>query len=160
MQHVERFESRDDDRLVIIARDEIIRFRTDDHADVARADERVELEIARIEDRPQRRDDRNVVAEDGKVADALALGLQDGERGRGRGRLEAECEEHDLSVGILAREGERIERRVDHPDVRAVAFRLQQRLLGTRDAHRVAEGREDHLGPLGDRDAVVDATHR
>jgi len=39
-------------------------------------------------------------------------------------------------------------------------FRFQQALARTGYPHGVAEGREDHFGPLGERDAIVHAAHR
>ena len=61
---------------------------------------------------------------------------------------------------IGARERERVHRRIDHADVGAVGLGLQQALSRARHAHRVAEGGEDDLRMLGDRDAIVDASHR
>ena len=62
--------------------------------------------------------------------------------------------------GLRARELERVERRVDHAHVGAARLRLEQRAAPAGHAHHVAEGREDHLRPLGERDRVVDAAHR
>ena len=122
--------------------------------------EAVEIEVRAFEDRLDRRHDGDVVAEHREIGDAFALGLQHGQRGRRHRRLEAEAEEHDLAVGVLAGDVERIHRRIDHADIGAVGLGLQQALLRARHAHGVAEGGEDHLRPLGDGDAIVDAAHR
>ena len=95
--------------------------------DVPGADEAVELQVGRVEQRAQRRHDRDVVAEAGEVPYALGL------RARisvsavdGRGRLEADREEHDLALGVLAGDRQRVQRRVDHPHVGARGLGLQQ----------------------------------
>ena len=70
------------------------------------------------------------------------------------------AEEDHLSVGILAGERERIERRVHDPHVSALGLGLEQALLRARHPERIAEGREDDLRPLGQGHAVVDPAHR
>src|SRR5579862_7087480 len=49
---------------------------------------------------------------------------------------------------------------IDHAHVAAFALGLEQALLRARHAHRVAEGGEDDVRDLGQRHAVVDASHR
>jgi hypothetical protein len=127
---------------------------------MARADEPVEPKIGVLEQRLEGRHDGDVIAEHGEVLDALGLGLQDGERGARHGGLEAEAEEHDLPLGMPAREPERIQRRVDDPHVGALRLGLQQTLARAWHAHGVAEGRENDLGPLRQRHAVVDPAAR
>ena len=51
----------------------------------------------------------------------LGLGALERQRRRRRRRLEPDREEHDLAVGVLARDPQRVERRVDHPHVGALA---------------------------------------
>ena len=123
-------------------------------------DEAVQLQARRVEDRLQRRADRHVVAERGEVLDALGPRAQQRDRGRRRRRLEADREEDHLAVGVATRELERVERRIDHAHVGTARLRLEQRAAAAGHAQHVAEGREDHLGPLGERDRVVDAAHR
>ena len=60
-----------DDRLAVVGGDELERPRADDGRDVARADEAVEAQVGRVEQRAQRRHDRHVVADAGEVRDAL-----------------------------------------------------------------------------------------
>ena len=62
LQDVERLEPRDHDRAAIVGWDEAKRPRADDRADVAGADEAVEPQVGRLEQRAQRRHDRDVVA--------------------------------------------------------------------------------------------------
>ena len=121
---------------------------------------RVDAQPGRLEDRAQRRLDRDVVAEDGEVRRSLGACSQQRHRGRRRRRLEADREEDDAPVGQLRGERERVERRVDHAHVRAAGLRLEQRAAAARDAHHVAEGRERDAGLLGEGDRVVDAAHR
>jgi len=52
---------------------------------VAGAEEPIELEVRRIEDRLHRRDDGDVVAEDEEVTKSFRLGAEQGQRGRGCG---------------------------------------------------------------------------
>ena len=61
-----------DDRLALVARDPLVGPAADHRRDVAGPDERVEPHVGRIEDRADGRDDRDVVAEDREVRDALA----------------------------------------------------------------------------------------
>jgi hypothetical protein len=126
---------------------------------VAGADEAVEGEIGRFEQGLERRHDGDVVAEDREVWGALGLGLEHGERRARHGGLEAEAEEDDLALRMAAGEGERIERRVDDAHIRPLGLGLHQALPRARDAHGVAEGGEEDLGPLGERHAVVDPAH-
>ncbi len=114
----------------------------------------------RLEDRAQRRLDRDVVAEHGEVRRLLRAGPEQRHGGRRRGGLEADREEDDLPVGQRRGERERVERRVDHPHVRAARLRLEQRPAATRHAHHVAERGQGDAGLLGEGDRVVDAPHR
>ena len=97
-----RLEARDDDRLAVVGGDELEGPRADDGRHVARADEAVEAQVGRVEQRAQRRHDRHVVAHAREVRDALGLGALERQRGRRRRRLEADREEDDLAVGVLA----------------------------------------------------------
>ena len=81
-------------------------------------------------------------------------------RGRRRGRLEPDGEEHDLAVGVLDGDAQRVERRVDEADVGAARLGLEQVAVAAGHAHHVAEGREDHARRLGHGDGVVDPAHR
>ena len=69
-------------------------------------------------------------------------------------------EEHDVAVGVLDGDAQRVERRVDEPDVGAAGLGLEQVPVAARDPHHVAERREDDAGRLGDGDGVVDPAHR
>ncbi len=81
LQDVQRFESGDHQRLAVVTGDERVGRAADHHADVAGAEEAVERELRRVEDRLDRRDDGDVVAEHREVVDVLGLGAQHGERG-------------------------------------------------------------------------------
>src|SRR6516164_4878960 len=140
MEHVQRLESGDDDRLSILLGDEFVRCVADHHAHMARPQKTIELEFGRIEDRLDRRDDRDVIAEKGKVRNTLGLGTQHC-HGRARHcRFEAQCEEHDLLVPIFLRDAQGIERRIDHADICALALGLQETLLGPRTIEREVIG--------------------
>ena len=100
LQDVERLEPGDHDRLAVVGRDELERPRADDGRDVPRADEPVQAQVRRLEQRPQRRHDRHVRAHDREVRDALGAGALERQRGRRRGRLEPDREEDDLASGF------------------------------------------------------------
>ena len=101
-----------------------------------------------------------MVADAGEVV--LPLGPRAPERQRRRRgrRLKADREEHHLTVGVLARDPQRIQRRVHHPHVGPLGLGFQQRLLRPRDAQHVAKAGEDHALVTRDRDPVVDPAHR
>ena len=84
-----------------------------------------------------------------KFSSALGPRALERQRGRGRGRLEPDREEHDLAVGVLLGDPQRVERRVDHPDVGAGGLGVEQAAVRSRDAHHVAEAGEDHAVARG-----------
>ena len=67
---------------------------------MAGADERVNAHVRRIEDCADRRDDRYVIAEDGKIVDALSLGSQKRQRGRRSRGLKSDGKKHHVLVRI------------------------------------------------------------
>jgi hypothetical protein len=77
---------------------------------VSGPDEAVEPQVGRLEQRAQRRDDRDVVAVDEEVGGRLALRPDERQRGRGGGGLEADGEEDDVPIRVLLRDPERVER--------------------------------------------------
>ncbi len=68
LQDVQRLEARDHDRLAVVGGDELERPRADDRRDVAGADEAVQAQVGRLQQRAQRRHDRDVAADAGEVA--------------------------------------------------------------------------------------------
>jgi len=92
---------------------------------MAWTEEAVEPQIRAVENRLDRRHDRDVIAKDREVPDPLRLGLQDRQRGRRHRRLETEAEEDDLAARIGARQRESVHRRIDHPHVGPVGLSLQ-----------------------------------
>ena len=96
-----------------------------------------------------------------KFVDALRLRALQRQRGRGRGRLEADREEDDLAVGVLAARSA-ARRAASRPSARRRprAFASSSVPSRARDAQHVAEAGEDHAGLVRDRDPVVDAAHR
>ena len=149
LQDVQRLEAGDRDRLAVVGGDELERPRADDRRDVARTDEAVEPQVGRLEQRPQRRHDRDVAAHAGEVLDALGPRALQRQRGRRRGRLEPDREEHHLAVGVLLGDPQRVQRRVDHADVGARGLGLEQAAVRARHPHHVAEAGEDHARRCG-----------
>ena len=74
--------------------------------------------------------------------------------------LEADCEEDDVAVGVLACQAQRVEWRVDHSHVGPARLCVEQRPVGRGHAQHVGKGREDHSVLLGNRDRVVLAARR
>src|SRR5215468_2600480 len=103
LQNVERLEARNDERLAVFARHELVDARADYRADVAGADEAFQLQVGRIEQRLQRGHDHDVVAEDAEITDALFRGGHHGQGGRRRGRFESEREEDHFAIRIPLR---------------------------------------------------------
>ena len=95
-----------------------------------------------------------------KLVTPRLAGLEQRERRRRRRRLEPDGEEHDVAVGRLDRDPQRVERRVHEAHVGALGLGLQEVAVAAGDAHHVAERREDDARCLGDGDRVVDPAHR
>src|ERR1700729_1741474 len=72
LEQIQRLEARGNDWLTLIPRNPLIRPTTDHRRDMSRSNESVETHIWRIEDGPDRGDDRDVIAEDRKITDALS----------------------------------------------------------------------------------------
>jgi hypothetical protein len=67
-----------------------------------------------------------------KFASRSARARKERERRRRRGGLEADREEHHLALRVLARDPQRVERRVDHAHVGAARLRVEQRAVAAR----------------------------
>ena len=101
-----------------------------------------------------------MIAEHGKVPDALSSGAQDRRRCRGGRGLKPEREEHNVLLRMLPCHFERIERGIDHANPGASCLRVEERAASTRYAQRVPEGRKDDVPLLCEKSGVVDAAHR
>src|ERR1700731_2297528 len=139
--------------------DKAVWLRADHHAHMSRPQKSVDLKLGAVENGLDGWDDGDVIAEQGKIVDALALRLENRERRRWHRGFEPEPEEDNLLLRIEAREFERVEGGIDHAHISAPGFRLQQALLRARHPHRITEGCEDHARRLGKRDAIVDPPH-
>ena len=133
--------------------------RADHHAHMSRPQKSVDLKLGAVENGLDGRDNGDVVAEQRKIVDALALRLENRERRRWHRSFESEPEEDNLLLRIKAREFERVEGGVDHAHISASGFRLQQALLRARHPHGVPERCEDHARRLGKRDTIIDPPH-
>ena len=118
------------------------------------------MQVGRVQDRLDRRNDGDVIAEQREIPHALLPRLDDRHGGTRHRGLETQAEEYNLPIRMLPRDRQRIERRVDHAHIRAVGLGLQQALARSRHPHRVAERGEDHLRPFGQCHAVINAPHR
>ncbi|MPM94816.1 hypothetical protein SDC9_141964 [bioreactor metagenome] len=147
LHHVERLKPGDDHRLSVLLGEEFIGPAADDRRHVRRADEAVErhgtplTHFRRFEDAGDRRRRQHVAAEDREVLQTERGGLLDCYCGGRRRRFEADGEEDDLFVRVLLRQCHGVGTRIDHADVTALRFRLQQRqAVGSRHAQAVAVG--------------------
>ena len=127
---------------------------------VARPEEPRQPQVGRFQDRLDRRDDRDVVAEHAEVLHAERARPHQRHRGGRRRGFEADREEHDVTIGVVDRDLECVERRVHESHVGAARLRLDEVALGTGHPHHVAERREDDAGLFGQPHRVVDAPHR
>ena len=129
-------------------------------AHVPGREERLHPAHRRGHDRLDRRWHADVADQQAEVLDAELLGLVDRHRVGRRGGLEADAEEDHLLVGVVPREVERVERRVDDAHVAAGALDPEQVLLAAGHAQHVAERAEDHVGPRRDLQRLVDDLER
>jgi integrase len=106
-----------------------------------------------------RRNDGDMIAEHGKIVDALGLGSHQRQRGRRSRSLEPDGEKHDVLLGIEASQFQRVGWRIHDADVHPAGFVLERAALGPRNAHHVAEGGEDYVGLLRNGQAIVNAPH-
>ena len=90
--------------------------------DVARQDERVHLELRLVDDGLERAGHVLVSAEHAEVLEAGRGRALDGHGHQRRGGFEAHAHEHDLAIGVLLGQSERVQRRVH--DLHAAARRL------------------------------------
>ena len=100
LQHVQRLEARNDDRLALVARDPLVGPAASHSRYVARTDKRIDPHVGRIENRVDRRNDSHMVAKDGEVADALSLGAHQCERRRRGGGIETDGEDMTRRSGF------------------------------------------------------------
>ena len=130
--------------------DPLVRTAADDGGNVARADESVQPHVGRIQNRADRGDDGDVIAEHREVADALRLGAHHRERGGRRRGLKTDGEKHDVLVGIEPGQLQRIGRRIHDANIHAAGLVFERAALGSGDAHHVAEGGENYIRLLRD----------
>lgn len=160
LEHVERFEARDHDRHLVFGRDRLVLPVAHDAADVPGRQECLDAVARRGEQGRDGRRDEHVRDEHREVRQAKLFGLEDGHGvGRCRG-LKADAEEHDLTVGVLARQFDGIERRVDDSHITAAAFDREQILTAPRHTQHVAERTEDHARLRGDGQRLIDHLER
>ena len=103
---------------------------------------------------------QHVRDEQGEVLEALLGGLIDGHRGGRGGGLEADAEEDDLFGRVLLCELHGVQRRIDDADIPASGLDGEQVGRAARHAEHVAERAEDHLGPGGDFQRLVNQLDR
>src|SRR4029077_12769300 len=104
------------------------------------ANEGVETHVRRIQNGPDSRDDRHMVAEDRKIPYAFGLRSHHGKR-RGRRRsLETDGKKHYMLIRIEAGKLQSVGWRIYNPNVHSTRFVLERAALGSGDAHHIAKG--------------------
>ena len=160
LQHVHRLEARDDAGDAVLLGQEPVRLRADDGAHVAGQDERVQLELRVVDDGLQRTGHVLVGAEHGEVLEAGRSRALDGHGNERRGGLEAHAHEHDLAVGVLLGERQRVERRVHDLYAAAGGLLLEQARRGAGHARHIAERGDGDVVGAREGDNGVDVAVR
>ena len=106
---------------------------------MAGQDERVQLELRVVDDGLQRAGHVLVGAEHAEVLQARRGRTLDGHGHERRGGLESHAHEHDLAVGMLLGQAQRVERRVHDLHAAAGGLLLEQARRGAGHARHVAE---------------------
>ena len=167
LHHVQRLEARDHHGLSVFLGKEFIRSAADHGGHVCRTDEAVDrhgtplAHFGRLQDMADGRGREHMAGQHAEILQLLLLGLLHRQcRGRRRG-LEADGKKHHLALRIVARNLQRVQRRIHHADVAAARLGLQQREpVGSGNAQRVAVGAQDHAAILCEPDRHVDAPDR
>ena len=110
LQHINRLETGDHTRDAILFREEFIGLRADDRGNMAGQDERIDLQLWIGNDHFKSVGHVLVRDEHREVLQTERLSALDSHSNEGRGGLEANAYEHDLLIGVLLSELERIER--------------------------------------------------
>ena len=127
----------------MVAGDELVGVRADDGADMSRTQKRINAAMRVGDEHLQRGGHEFMAGIDAEVAQARGDGVG-GSYGDGRrGCLEADADEDDLALGVLAGDVERLHRRVHDPDIRARGARISEAAARTDHAYHVAEGGDD-----------------
>jgi len=150
LEQIQRLEARGDDWLTFIPRYPLIRPATDHRRNMSRSNESVETHIWRIEDGADRGDDRDVIAEDRKIADALSFRANERQCSRWRRRLESDRKEYNLSLWIFLRQLQCIRGRVHDTHIGPSGLVLEGAAVRSWHAHHIAKGSEDRVWILRD----------
>ena len=121
-EQVHGLEAGNHDRHAVARGDGLVLFPAHDGAHVAGADERLHAVGRRFENPRYGGRHEHVRHENREVVEPPAARLVHSHRIRGRRRFKAHGEEDDPAVGVLPREAQRVEGRVDDPDVRATCL--------------------------------------
>ena len=156
LQHVDGFETADDDGRGVLFRQRRVDLRPRDDADVRRPDERVDLRPAVAHDRVDRRRHEDMVDVEIEIFDLLRQRRLDERRRHRRRRLETDGKEDDLLPRIFLRDFKRVHRRVERPHVIPCGPLFRQAALRSRHADHVAERHEDGILHPCKRNGVVD----
>ena len=160
LQDIEGLKARHDNGHVILRGDGDIFLEAHHGADVAGGEEALHAAVGGTQDGLDGRRHQHMRDEQGEILEPLLGGLIDGHRGRGGGGLEADGEEDDFLGRVLFGELNGVHRRIDDADITTGGFDRKQIGRAAGDAEHVAERAEDHLGPGGDLQRLVNQFER
>src|ERR1019366_4955556 len=144
IKQIERLKPRDDQRNFVLLRQRRILPIPHHAAHVPRQKKSLHLVSRRLKNSFNCRRNQNMRHEHRKVFEAPALGQVDAHGVRRSSGFKTDPKEHNLAIGILDREVNRVQWRIHHAHVTTRAFYLKQITLGTGNAQHVAEGTKDH----------------
>ena len=100
-----------------------------------------------------------MLTEKEKISDVAGFGLLQRNGRRGHSGFKTQPKKDDVALRVIPRQRQGIHWRVDDPHVRTARFRLQQRAIFPRHAHRIAKGTENDVRLAGNFNTAVDAAH-
>ena len=159
LHHVQRFETSDNDGLVIVVGKRLVGLAANHGGNVRRTNEAIQRDpVLSLQNSMHGGWGQYVVAQNTEVLQAFDSGLFDS-NGRGRrGRFEADGEEHYPAFRIIARDLQRILRRIDHAYISAERLGLEQRqAVGGWHAQGVGIGAQNHVIVARQTDCLINA---
>src|SRR6185369_1598965 len=156
----EQLEPSHDDRNFVLRRDRFV-FRVAHHrAHVPSRQESLHPAILRTQNRLHSRGDQHMRHQHGKIRNPLLLRLVHRHRVRRSRSFESHRKEHNFLVRVLARDPQRIHRRIQNAYISALRFHREQITFAARNPEHVSEGAEDHLGPFRNPQRFINLLQR
>src|SRR5436189_132736 len=100
-----------------------------------------------------------MVAEDGEILNPFLFCSKKRHRCRGSSCLKANSKEHHFTIRMLAGKLKCIKWRIDKSNIGPISFGVEKTSSGTRHAHHITKGCEDHVVHMCDGYRIIDAAH-